>query len=170
MKLSRRRVIFVGLGGAAALAAGWAMFRSPSAPVRGGVLVVSHAKMLDAIAFALLGPALPSDASARDAAISRTTKALGELVDQLPALTREEIGQLFELLSIKPARALLGYSGEWSRDNAELIASFLQSLRHSSLALKQQAYFALHDLIYGSYYSEPSTWQGSGYPGPPKLA
>ena len=170
MKLTRRRVIFVGLGGAVAVAAGWAMFRSPSAPVRGGVLVASHEAMLDAIAFALLGPALPSDAAARDAALKRTTKALGELVDQLPPLTRGEIGQLFELLSIKPARALLGYSGEWSRDSAASIANFLQSLRHSSLALKQQAYFALHDLLYGSFYSEPSSWQGSGYPGPPKLA
>jgi hypothetical protein len=170
VKLTRRKVIFVGLGGAAALAAGWAVFRSPSVPARGAALVTTHAAMLDAIAYSVLGPALPTEREARDAALLRTAKAIGDLIDQLPPTTREEIGQLFGLLSIKPARALLGYSGEWNRESAVPIMSFMQSLRHSSLALKQQTYFALHDLVYGSFYSEPSAWQGSGYPGPPKLA
>ena len=48
--------------------------------------------------------------------------------------------------------------------------TFLAALRDSSIGLKQQAYFALHDMVLGSFYAEPASWAATGYPGPPKLA
>ena len=51
-----------------------------------------------------------------------------------------------------------------------MVTTFLAGLRDSSIGLKQQAYFALHDLLLGSFYAEPSNWVATGYPGPPKLA
>ena len=169
---SRRRFIFVGAAGALAGGAVWIVPRigRSGAVTRGPALVQKHGNMLRVVSAALLGSALPGDAPARAAEIARVLSAAGMLIDNLPPSTRSEVGDLFGLLALKPARALLGYGGDWQDDNVPAVASFLYGLRDSSLALKQQAYFALHDMVLGSYYAEPSTWGATGYPGPPKLA
>jgi len=136
----------------------------------GTTVVAEHADMLRAVAAALLGSALPADAEARGRELSRVVTATGALITNLPPLTRKEIADLFGLLALKPARVLLGYSGDWAGADIPAVATFLGGLRDSSIGLKQQAYFALHDLLIGSFYAEPSTWAATGYPGPPKLA
>ncbi len=169
---SRRRVIFVGVVGAVAAGAAVMLPRlagSGGAPA-GTTVVAEHADMLRAVAAALLGSALPADAEARGRELSRVVTATGALITNLPPLTRKEIADLFGLLALKPARVLLGYSGDWAGADIPAVATFLGGLRDSSIGLKQQAYFALHDLLIGSFYAEPSTWAATGYPGPPKLA
>jgi len=169
---SRRKFIFVGIAGA--LAAGAAVvlpqLRASGAAPNGGALVSEHEAMLRAVMAAFLGTALPMDTKVREAEFARVTKAIGALVDNLPPTTRKEIGELFGLLDLKPARALLGFSGDWVGADPSVIGKFLEALRDSTIGLKQQAYFALHDLVLGSFYSEPTTWAATGYPGPPKLA
>lgn len=169
---SRRRFIFVGAAGALAASAVWIAPRVMKSRVaeRGNVLVNDHGNMLRVIAMAVLGTALPVGGAEKQAAIARVLAATGALLDNFPASTRREVADLFSLLALKPARALLGYSGEWRDDEVTAVASFMEGLRDSSIALKQQAYFALHDMMLGSYYAEPMTWGPTGYPGPPKLA
>jgi hypothetical protein len=169
---SRRRFIFVGTAGAIAAGAVWIaprLMKSGASP-RGAALVNDHAAMLRVVAAAILGPALPAAGSERQAVIGRVVAATGVLIDNFPASTRREVADLFSLLALKPARMLLGYGGEWRDGDVPAVASFLEGLRDSSIALKQQAYFALHDMVFGSYYAEPLTWVPTGYPGPPKLA
>jgi hypothetical protein len=168
---SRRKVIFVGAAGVVAAGAALVLPRpGTSTPAPAGLSLVSaHGEMLRAIAQALLVGALSNDAARRNAELTRVVTATAELISNLPPATRKEIGDLFALLSFKPARAMLGYSGDWSTPDLPAITKFLEGLRDSSLGLKQQAYFALHDLLMGSFYAEPATWLGTGYPGPPKL-
>jgi len=169
---SRRRFIFVGVAGAIAAGAAFVLPRigaSGSAP-KGGALVQEHADMLRVVAAAVLGPALPADATSRDTQLSRVIAAAGALIDNFPPSTRREVGDLFGLLALKPARMMLGFSGNWEMSEAPAVAQSLLALRDSSIGLKQQAYFALHDMVLGSFYSEPTTWVSTGYPGPPKLA
>lgn len=168
---SRRKFIFVGVVGGI-VAGGLALaprLKTNGASLKGAALLTEHSSMMRAITLALLGSALPGDAPARAAEVARTKTAIAALIDNLPPSTRGELGDLLMLLSLPPARALLGYSGDWQDADLPKIAQFLYGLRDSSLAMKQQAYFALHDLVFGSYYSEPSAWKESGYPGPPKL-
>ena len=169
---SRRRFIFVGVAGAIAASAVVLLpqLRASAAAPSGTQLANEHDAMLRAVMAALLGTALPVDVKAREAEFARVNKAIGALVDNLPPTTRKEIGDLFGLLALKPARALLGYSGDWLGADPLVVGKFLEGLRDSSIGLKQQAYFALHDLVLGSFYSEPATWIATGYPGPPKLA
>ncbi len=171
IRFTRRRLIFVGVAGAVAAAA---VSLAPSLlnnkPIRSGALLDAHANLLRVVTLALLGSALPADPPARAAEIARTKTAIAALIDNLPPTTRKEIGDLFMLLSIKPARALLGYSGDWLEADAPKVAQFLYDLRDSRIGMKQQAYFALHDLVFGSFYAQPQSWSGTGYPGPPKLA
>jgi len=170
--LSRRRFIFVGLAGAVAVAATTLIVRSRStaSPADGQALMREHRGMLAVIAVALLDNALPADAADRDTALNRVLAAAAALIDNLPPSTRAEIAELFSLLSVKPARALLGYSGDWAITDVAAVATFLAGLRSSAIALKQQAYFALHDVLLGSFYADPSSWAATGYPGPPRLA
>ena len=169
---SRRRVIFVGVVGAVAAGAALVLPRlgSSAAAPSGAALAAEHGHMLRAVTQALLGSALPADADARNRELTRVTTATGALITNLPPSTRKEINDLFGLLALKPARALLGYSGDWMTADIPAVTAFLAGLRDSSIGLKQQAYFALHDLLIGSFYAEPSTWAATGYPGPPKLA
>lgn len=169
---SRRRVIFVGVLGAVAAGAAVILPRlgsSGGAPA-GAAVAAEHADMLRAVAGALLGSALPAGADARARELSRVVTATGALISNLPPPTRKEIADLFGLLALKPARVLLGYSGDWAGADIPAVATFLGGLRDSAIGLKQQAYFALHDLVIGSFYAEPGTWAATGYPGPPKLA
>jgi hypothetical protein len=169
---SRRRFIFVGIAGAIAAGAAVVIPRlanSGPAP-KGSALALQHAEMLRVVAVAVLGPALPLDALTREAELSRVISAAGALIDNFPPSTRREVGDLFGLLAIKPARMLLGFSGNWDMSEAPAVAQSLLALRDSSIGLKQQVYFALHDMMLGSFYSEPKTWVATGYPGPPKLA
>lgn len=169
---TRRRVIFVGVAGAVAAGAAVMLprLRSSGPAPAGAELVASHGDMLRAVALALLGPALPAAQGERDTQIGAVLKACAALIDNLPASTRREIGDLFGLLAIKPARALLGYSGDWPGADDKAVHTFLAALRDSSISIKQQAYFALHDMVLGSFYAEPASWAATGYPGPPKLA
>jgi len=168
---SRRRVIFVGVAGAVAAGAVLVLPRlGSSAAPSGTALASGHADMLRAVTQALLGSALPTDVDARNRELTRVTTATGALITNLPPSTRKEIADLFGLLALKPARALLGYSGDWVSADIAAVATFLAGLRDSSIGLKQQAYFALHDLLLGSFYAEPSTWAATGYPGPPQIA
>lgn len=169
---SRRRFIFVGVAGAIAAGAAFVLPRmgSSSAAPKGGALVQEHAGMLSVVAAAVLGSALPADVASRDAELSRVVAAAGALIDNFPPSTRREVGDLFGLLALKPARMILGFSGNWDMSEAPAVAQSLLGLRESSIGLKQQVYFALHDMVLGSFYSEPKTWLSTGYPGPPKLA
>jgi hypothetical protein len=167
---TRRKFIFVGIAGAIAAGVATVVVRKNSAPApKGTSLIKEHDHMLRAIAASLLGSGLSTDASIRAVELARVLAAIAALADNLPPSTRKEIGDLFGLLALKPARAVLGYSGDWVDADAPLISQFLYGLRDSAIALKQQSYFALHDLVLGSFYSEPKAWVGTGYPGPPKL-
>lgn len=169
---SRRKFIFVGTVGtvAAGFVAIAPKMMGDGKTVKGAALVAEHSNLLRVIATALLGSALPPDAPERAAEIARTKTAIAALIDNLPPLTRKEVSDLFALLSIKPARALLGYGGDWVDADTSKVAQFLYDLRDSTIGLKQQAYFALHDLVYGSFYADPKTWKLTGYPGPPQIA
>ena len=169
---SRRKVVFVGVAGAIAAGAALVLPRlsSSGAAPSGVALASEHADMLHVVTRALLGSALPADVEARNRELTRVTTAAGALITNLPPSTRIEIADLFALLALKAARALLGYSGDWVAADIPAVMTFLAGLRDSSIGLKQQAYFALHDLLLGSFYAEPSTWAATGYPGPPQLA
>ena len=169
---SRRRFIFVGVAGAIAAGAALVLPRLGKSGVvpKGSTLVKQHSDMLRVVAAAVLGPALPVDAANREAELARVITAAGALIDNFPPSTRREVGDLFGLLALKPARMILGFSGNWEMSEAGAVALSLLALRDSSIGLKQQAYFALHDMVLGSFYSEPKTWISTGYPGPPKLA
>ncbi len=164
---TRRRVILAGVVVTTA-AGGFTLLSKHrrAAPPAAKVLLDEHQAMFDAFAVALLGPALPSGAG-RAAELSRVRAAAVALIDNLPVGTRRELADLFFLLSLAPARRLLGYAGGWAESDRPALTAFLQHLRTSTWSLKPPIYFALHDIVYGSFYAAAHTWAAAGYPGPP---
>lgn len=175
MMMNRRRWLQVGVAGGAALtAAAWWAQRSvpaqgasfvPSSSPAPSVWTPEAAALIAALAPVVLGPACTDAVSCQ-----RVTEGVRVAVAALSPAAQRDVGELFMLLNIGPARGLLtGVWGSWGQASAEEIEAFLQRWRHSRLALLQAGYHALHDLILAAWYAEPESWAAIGYPGPPQL-
>lgn len=170
MVTNRRTFLKVGALAALALATGGGMYRYLQKPDAARFVLDGEARAaFDAIVPAMLAGALPRDAGARAAAVGATTERVHKAILGLPLGTQKEVQDLFGLLALSPARRLLtGVSDGWSKASPEQVSAFLQDWRFHRLAMLQTAYHALHDLIIGSWYADPSTWASIGYPGPIK--
>jgi len=170
MGTSRRSFLKVGGLAALALAAGGAIYRATHGPAQRRFVLDGEARAaLGAIVPAILCGALPSDAARRAAAVDAAIDRVNRAILGLPLSTQKEVQDLFGLLALAPARRLLaGIAGGWDSAGVEQVSAFLQDWRLHRFALLRTAYLALHDLVLGAWYAEPSSWEAIGYPGPMK--
>jgi hypothetical protein len=171
MASKRRTFLKVGALAALTLAAGGGIYRytHPPGPLTRFVLDGESKAALDAIIPGMLAGSLPADPAARALAVSATTERVHQAIRGLPLGAQKEVKDLFGLLALAPARrALTGVADGWSHATAAQVGVFLQEWRFHRLAMLQTAYHALHDLIIGSWYADPSSWDAIGYPGPLK--
>ena len=167
MPLPRRTFLKAGALAALALAAGGGIYRFTHATPGRFVLDGEARAAIDAIVPAMLAGARPQDAAARRAAIALATQRVHLANHGLPLATQKEIQDLFGLLALGPARRFLaGVPVTWSAASAEQVGAFLQDWRQHRFGTLQVAYHALHDLVLGAWYADPSTWAAIGYPGP----
>lgn len=168
MAANRRTFLKVGALAALGLAAGGGLYRytHPPGPLQRFVLDGEAKAALDAIIPAMLAGALPPE---RTVAVGATTARVHQAILGLPLNAQKEVQDLFGLLALAPARRVLtGVSGGWSHATDEQVSIFLHEWRFHRLAMLQTAYHALHDLIIGAWYADPSSWAAIGYPGPIK--
>jgi len=168
---NRRSFLKIGAAAAITLAAGGAIYRmvTPTPLPHPFALDGQARAALNAIIPVLLGPLLPAPAAERAQALAATLARTHGAILGLPLNTQKEIQDLFGLLALAPARRLLaGVSDRWEQAQPAEVADFLQSWRNHRLAMLQTAYLALHDLVLGSWYADPSSWAAIGYPGPRK--
>jgi hypothetical protein len=171
MAVHRRTFLKVGALAALTLAAGGGIYRAthPAGPLQRFVLDGEAKAAIDAIIPAMLAGALPTEAAPRAAAISATTGRVHQAILGLPLNAQKEVQDLFGLLALGPVRrALTGVSGPWTGASEAQVGAFLQEWRFHRIGMLQTAYHALHDLIIGSWYADPSSWSAIGYPGPMK--
>ncbi len=120
-----------------------------------------------AIGLGVLDKTLPEPAPAKEVALAALLGRVDALIGALPPHAQAELSQLLSLLASGVCRrALAGLAVPWPNANAADVQAALQDMRLSKLAVRQQAYAALHDIIAGAYFSEPTTWAMLGYPGP----
>ena len=167
------RRTFLKLGGLAALvlAAGGGIYRATRTPALPGPFVLDgEAKAaIDAMVPVMLAGALPLEAHAWRAAVDACTARVHGAIGGLPLAAQKEVQDLFGLLALGPARRFLaGVPADWPDATPEQVAAFLQDWRVHRFAMLQSAYAALHDLIIGAWYADPSSWEAIGYPGPLK--
>ena len=165
--MQRRTLLKLGWGSAVvfALAGGTAALLQPG--LVNGVLSPRSRLVMARIASALIADAwpqgVPPEARAMDALLDRINAQIAGLQDAVQA----ELSQLLTLLDTTAGRrGLVGISSAWDAVGTPELTGALQAMRTSDLALRQQAYLGLHDLIYAAHFSTPSSWAVLGYPGP----
>ncbi len=165
---TRRTFLKTGLAGAIVLAAAGGVYRITKGPAAPGRFTLDEEgrAALRAITSAVLLGTIPGNPQAVDMAIARVQ----DTIAGLPLSTQKEIQDLFGLLVFAPTRRFLaGVSKPWAEAAPDEVAAFLQGWRMHRFAMLQTAYHALHDLIFGGWYADESTWAAIGYPGPLKM-
>jgi hypothetical protein len=165
--MQRRSLLKLGVASAVVLgvAGGTAALWQPG--MDGGRLTDSGRRILRAVGLAILDGSLPREPAAARAAIAGFLERMDALIAALPVHAQSELGQLLALLASAPGRRLVAdLDTDWDQATVTQLQSALESMRRSRVAVRRQAYHALHDLTGGAYFSAPSTWLQLGYPGP----
>jgi len=165
--MQRRSFLKLGAGTAALLAVAGAGVAMWQPGWQQGRLGPAARQVLTAVADAVLDGALPATPAERAQALQALVTRFETTVSGLPAVVRGEISDLFAVLGTAPGRRVIaGLSTPWAQAPIGEVAMALQDMRRSSLAVRQQAYHALRDLVNAAWYADASTWAQMGYPGP----
>ena len=165
--MQRRTLLKLGATSAVSLAivGGTAALIQPG--LERGALTVAGRGVFHAVALGVLDKTLPEQPAAKQAALSGLLARIDTLISALPPHAQGELSQLLSILATGAGRrALAGLATPWLDASAMQVQAALQDMRLSSIAVRQQAYAALHDITAGAYFSEASTWPMLGYPGP----
>ena len=165
--MKRRTLLTVGIaaGTLLALAGGALALIKPGR--RAGVLTDSGRAMFAAVAQAVLASTLPADPDDRAKALEGHLVRVQGTIAGLPPAMQAELDELVTIVGSAPGRlALAGLRSDWAGASVAEVTAALQSMRESSLVVRQQAFHALRDITNGSYFADASTWQAVGYPGP----
>ena len=168
--MQRRSLLKLGLLSAAvlAVAGGAAVLIQPG--LQSGKLTATGREVFLAVGNAVLDKTLPGGNAARQAALGGLLDRVDALATSLPPHTQAELSQLLSVLASGAGRQLLaGLGRSWAEASVNDVQQALESMRMSSIALRQQAYAALHDITAGAYFADPSSWAVLGYPGPLKI-
>ena len=168
--MQRRTLLKLGVGASAVLAAagGAASLLQPG--LKDGRLTETGRTVFRAVSRGVLEGTLPAEGSLRTKALDELLVRVEELTSALPPHAQDELAQLLSVLASAPGRrVMVGLEESWNFATDEQVRNALQSMRVSRLALRQQAYAALHDITAAAYFTEVSTWAQLGYPGPMKI-
>ena len=168
--MQRRTLLKLGLGSTALLllAGGAAVLLQPG--WQGGALSPLGREVFASVGRAVLDKSLPAADVPRKTAVEGLLGRIDILVRALPPHAQDELSQLLSLLGSKAGRlTLAGLGPGWADASVAEVQQARQGMRVSSLALRQQAYAALHDIATGAYFADEATWPLLGYPGPMKI-
>ena len=119
------------------------------------------------VAQAMLAGTIAADATQQQQALDRLLVRMDALIAGMPNPVQAELSELLGLLATAAGRrGLMGLSPSWEDTTVADTSAALQSMRVSSITLKQQAYLGLHDLVFAPYFSGEESWAVLGYPGP----
>lgn len=165
--MRRRGLLALGLVSAVVLAVGGGALALLAPGLQDGRLSPRGRELMAAIGRAMLDGSLPAGEPAVAAELQGLLARIDRLVASLPPHAQAELSQLLALLgSAGGRRALAGLGEDWHAAPLARRQEALQAMRVSGVALRQQSYQALHEIVGSAYFSEPATWRSLGYPGP----
>jgi hypothetical protein len=165
--MQRRSLLKLGIASAVVLAVAGGTIALVQPGLVNGRMSDSARSTFGAIAKALLDGTLPTEPGAAQTAINGLLDRIDDLIVGLPPHTQAELGQLLTILPTAAGRlGMVGLGTAWDKASVLDIQAALQTMRTSGLAVRQQTYAALHDIVSGSYFAGPETWSLLAYPGP----
>lgn len=166
--MQRRTFFKLGIASAALLAVAGGL----ALQIQGGLNPDSRLSSLGRMVFAAIGTAildssLSTDKAVRQQSVDSLLSRIDALVQALPSHAQAELSQLLALLATDVGRnTLAGLNQPWPEATVAMVQQALESMRFSSLAVRQQAYGALHEITAAAFFSDPANWPLLGYPGP----
>lgn len=165
--MQRRSLLKLGAASALVLAAAGGSLALLRPGLHDARLSAAGREVMRAVGAAVLDGSLPTDGAQREPALAGLLDRVDGLIAALPAHAQSELSQLLAILASSAGRRLLAeLAAPWDRASVAQVQQSLDAMRLSSLALRQQAYHALHDIVSGAYFSDAATWDLLGYPGP----
>ncbi len=120
----------------------------------------------DCIALARLIPCLLNDRteaseSSGNEILNETLIGIDRAISLLPPATRDELRQLFDLLSSPGGRMLfLGLAADWTKANGGAVLEGLEGWHRAKIGLLRSAYEGLRDLVFAVWYGNSKHWDG----------
>lgn len=174
--ISRRDFLQLGTGASAMLMVGSGVAtltgcsRQPDTANGYKVLRKDDLYFLGAIAPAIL-TTMGYPGSLKAEGRSRLLHKLDDIMLMLQHHTRKQLILMLDLMNSAPTRLAAGGPWHpWYEASLEDSERFLTSWRHSPLALKRMGYSGITKLLCLAWYSQPESYETSGYPGPPARA
>ena len=165
--MQRRRLLKLGIASAAVFMVAGGVTTLLQPVWQHGRLTPAAREIFSSVARAILEGTLPEEANTRQQAMQGLLDRLDGVIAAFPPHVQAELAQLMGILvSSVGRRTLAGLQPSWAEASVLEVQQALQSMRLSSLTLRQQSYHALHDLIGVAYFADASTWPALGYPGP----
>lgn len=167
---SRRRLLKLGVAGAAVLALGLTLARPKAQAVAAGFTQLRGADLdlFRALIPALLGDTFPVDAAAREPLMQEMLLRIDGAVALLQPALRKATLDLFDFVQLAPVHGLSGgYWGSWDKASVADATAVMQSWSTSSVDVLRASFDALRGLVIGTWYAMPQSWPATGYPGPP---
>lgn len=167
---SRRRLLKIGVAGAAILALGLTLARPKSQTVVAGFtqLRAGDLELFRALIPALVGSTLPVEPAAREAVIAEMLVRIDGAVALLQPALRKATLDLFDFVQLAPVHGLSGgFWGSWQNASVEDTTAVMQSWSESRVDILRASFEALRGLVIGTWYGMPQSWGAVGYPGPP---
>lgn len=169
--LSRRTFLKAGSLGSVLLATGSATAlltgcASPQPAAGHAFLREQDIRVVRALIPVVLAGAIPTGAGAA-AAIDKTLKSLDSFIGSTSPGAMAPLYQLFDLLSLPPARITLARLwSDWPDASPEDLEAFLLRWRDSSIGMFRAGYAGLVKIITASWYLLPESWPATGYEAP----
>jgi hypothetical protein len=165
--MQRRSLLQLGAASAALLAITGGSLALLQPGLREHQLTAAGRSVFEGVGRAILDGVLPREPQPQRQALAGLLQRVNALVAGLPNHAQEELSQLLALLhSAAGRRAVAGLATPWDDASIPDMQRALHDMRFSSLALRRQAYQALHDITGSAYFAEAGTWRALGYPGP----
>ena len=164
-----RRAFVFGASGLAVLAgSGAALFWPRRIAEQVAVVGQSWSFLLpaDRIALARLTPYLLNESagvggSSGNEVLGETLLGIDRAIGLLPPAIRDELRQLFDLLSSPGGRMLfLGFATDWTEADGSAVANGLEGWQMAKIGLLRSAYEGLRDIVFAVWYGDPKHWGG----------
>ncbi|MBG6075719.1 choline dehydrogenase-like flavoprotein [Polaromonas sp. CG_9.11] len=157
--MQRRTLLTLGLASSVALAVGAAGWLLQPGLQQDGLLSPAGRGVFAAVGRAVLDKTLPAEEGERHKAVAGLLARIDTLAQALSPHAQAELSQLLAVLARAPGQLTLAGLGQpWGQASSADLQLVLQDMRLSGLALRQQAYAALHDIATGAYFADAPTW------------
>lgn len=161
--MQRRSLLRLGLAAGALLALGGGLVATLRPGWRNAQLTTEGREVFAAVSRVVI----PGLATAGEAAMDSQMNAIQSLIGHLPRPLQGELADLLALLCSAPGRrTLAGLRTDWRVASDTETTHALDAMRHSTIALRAQAYQALRELCLAAHHADPASWFELNYPGP----